>query len=100
MSTNTKARSLWQTLTQTQITLTPEMGITAALAALIFYLAGLWSHCNAFLRSVNRLSVLELALFAGIVSYLVGSMFGNTMYYTTPYFYLFLGATYRACRSE
>ena len=37
---------------------------------------------------------------ASVWSYLVSSMFGNTMYYTTPYFYLLLSMTYRACKSK
>jgi len=77
-----------------------QFAASLGLPALFCYLAALWSHFRAFLRTFRRLSVVELSLFAAIGSYLVGSMFGNTMYYTTPYFYLFLGASYRACREK
>lgn len=66
--------------------------------ALIFYVTGLGSHLRSFLGCVKKLSLVQIALFASVGSYLVGSMVGNTMYYTTPYFYMILGFSYAACR--
>ena len=77
-----------------------QIAASLGIPALFFYLCALWSHFLTFTRILPRLSVFELALFSGIVSYLVSSMFGNTMYYTTPYFYLLLSMTYRACKSK
>lgn len=72
-----------------------QIAASLGIPALLFYLCALWSHLRAFIRSLSRLSVFELALFSGIASYLISSVFGNTMYYTTPYFYLLLGLTYQ-----
>lgn len=68
--------------------------------ALIFYVTAIGSHVAAFFRSFRRLSVFHLALFASVGSYLVSSMFGNTMYYTTPYYIMMLAFTYRICNPQ
>jgi len=65
--------------------------------ALICYITAIGSHAASFLRCFRRLSVFHLALFASVGSYLVSSMFGNTMYYTTPYYIMMLAFTYRIC---
>lgn len=65
--------------------------------ALICYITAIGSHAASFLRCFRRLSVFHLALFASVGSYIVSSMFGNTMYYTTPYYIMMLAFTYRIC---
>lgn len=59
--------------------------------ALLFYLAGLAFHLKRFLKSAKRLPVLGLGIFCVVGAYLVNSLFGNTMYYTYPYFIMILG---------
>ncbi len=65
--------------------------------ALIFYVTAIGSHVAAFFRSFRKLSIFHLALFASAGCYLVSSMFGNTMYYTTPYYFMMLAFTHRIC---
>ena len=36
----------------------------------------------------NRVQVISLGI---VISYLISAMFGNSMYYTSPYFFVFLG---------
>ena len=59
--------------------------------ALIFYLCGIGS---IFIKAYkNRMNLTDTTLVAlGVVAaYLVSACFGNTMYYTTPYFMMLLG---------
>lgn len=59
--------------------------------ALIFYLCGIGS---IFMKAYkNRMNLTDTTLVAlGVVAaYLVSACFGNTMYYTTPYFMMLLG---------
>ena len=59
---------------------------------------GMLSYCTAIgiiiikgIRCFSRKdSVQRLVLFA-VVAYLISAMFGNSMYYTSPYFFIFLG---------
>ncbi len=59
---------------------------------------GMLSYCTAIgiiiikgIRCFSRKdSVQKLVLFA-VVAYLISAMFGNSMYYTSPYFFIFLG---------
>jgi hypothetical protein len=37
---------------------------------------------------------MTLVCFCAMVGYFTGSMFGVAVYYTTPFFYIFLGLTY------
>jgi len=67
--------------------------------ALALYITGIGSHVVNFFRCFRKLSIFHLALFASVGSYLVSSLFGNTMYYTTPYFFMMLGLSHRICRN-
>ena len=63
------------------------MGIPAAL----FYITGLillFIHCMK-----NRIKLTNHKIIAGIAvfSYCISAFFGNTMFYTTPYFFMMLG---------
>ena len=65
-------------------------GIPAAL----LYLAGVMS---IFLRGYKERAALDsgtLICLIGAFAYLVSSMFGNTMFYTAPFFFLLLGMGY------
>ena len=68
--------------------------------ALAFYLTAIGSLVTAFFRSFRRLSLFDLALFASVGGYLVSSMFGNTMYYTTPYYIMMLAFTWQICKNR
>lgn len=72
-----------------------QIAASLGLPALVFYLTGLGSLLVRFFKRLKQLSVFELAVFASVGGYLVSSLFGNTMYYTTPYFYMMLAFAYR-----
>lgn len=68
--------------------------------ALVFYLIAIGSHIVTFFCCFRRLSIVQLSLFASVGSYLVNSIFGNTMYYTTPYYIMMLAFSYRVCNPQ
>ena len=39
----------------------------------------------------SKLTLLNLSINAILVTYLISSFFGNSMFYTTPYYLVFLG---------
>lgn len=77
-----------------------QIAASLGLPALAFYVAGLAGHAANFCRRFRKLSIFQLGLFASVGSYLVSSLFGNTMYYTTPYFYMMLAFSCRACNAK
>lgn len=68
--------------------------------ALIFYLCSLAStFINAFKQRRN-LSSTTLVSLCVVAAYLISACFGNTMYYTTPYFVMFLGMSTKIGKSD
>lgn len=66
---------------------------------LVFYLAALvtiFVHC---IKKIRRLSPYMLVAGGIVFAYCVSAFFGNTMYYTTPYYFIFLGVL-SACHLE
>lgn len=64
-----------------------SLGIPAA----IFYIIAIANYFIVFIRNRKLISILEIGMFCAVVAYLVSSMFGNTMYYTSPFFFMILG---------
>lgn len=64
-----------------------SLGIPAA----IFYVIAMMNYFIVFIRNRKQISILEIGMFCVVVAYLVSSMFGNTMYYTSPFFFMLLG---------
>ncbi|MDW7656062.1 MAG: O-antigen ligase family protein, partial [Bacillota bacterium] len=59
--------------------------------ALLLYVSALVSHAINFVRTHKTVSAFECGLFAIVLTYLVSSIFGNTMFYTSPFFFLIFG---------
>ena len=64
-----------------------EDGIPAA----ILYISALAVHFVKSIRFRKSSSMLMIGLLCCIIAYLGSSIFGNTMYYTTPFFIMVLG---------
>ena len=62
--------------------------------AVYFYLSGLTAHLRGFFRYVKGMTILDVTMYAVVGSYLISSFVGTSMYYTTPYYFLFLGFSY------
>lgn len=64
-----------------------SLGIPAA----IFYIMAMINYFRIFLKYRKRVSIIEIGMLCIVVAYLASSMFGNTMYYTSPFFFMLLG---------
>ena len=64
-----------------------SLGIPAA----IFYVIALAVHFGVFFKHRNQISRLEIGILCTIIAYLASSVFGNTMYYTSPFYFMILG---------
>lgn len=62
--------------------------------ALILYVSAVVVIIVTILRHSKEFSKMTLVCFCVSVGYFVGSLFGVAIYYTTPFFYIFLGLTY------
>ncbi|MFW5913430.1 MAG: O-antigen ligase family protein [Bacillota bacterium] len=70
-----------------------QFAASQGIPALIFYLAAVTSLAVMAFRKRHALSVLTLTLGFVVIGYLASSMFGNTMYYTTPFYVMSLALT-------
>lgn len=58
---------------------------------LIFYLSALISILISLMKKLKSLKPITIAIGGCVLAYAISACFGNTMYYTTVYFYMFLG---------
>lgn len=77
-----------------------QIAASLGFPALAFYLSGLGSLFVRFIQIFKKLSLLQLTLFVCVLSYLISSFFGNTMYYTSPYFFMLLGFCFNLSKNE
>ena len=66
-------------------------GIPAAL----LYLAALCVIMFGMFPRIGKADIISLACFIASAGYIASAFFGNTMYYTAPFFFIFLGMTCR-----
>lgn len=59
--------------------------------ALIFYLAALISLLADRIKRVRKLPVPVIIAGCAVIAYAVSAFFGNTMYYTAPFYFILLG---------
>ncbi len=68
-----------------------QVAASLGIPALLLYLSALAVHVRRFFLRLGRLPVSTRLLFAALAAYLLSSLTGNSMYYTTPFFFLALG---------
>ncbi|MFW2502606.1 O-antigen ligase family protein [Clostridium diolis] len=64
-----------------------SLGIPAAL----LYIAALATYFMFFIKKRKQFLRLDICILCIVIAYLASSMFGNTMYYTSPFFFMILG---------
>lgn len=57
----------------------------------IMYICGVMSVFLEGLKNKNRLDIYTLTSLVAVFGYIVSSLFGNTMYYTAPFLFIFMG---------
>lgn len=72
-----------------------SLGIPAA----VFYILGLACLLFMFIRKFKYINMEVLCIYCVIGAYLVSSMFGNTMFYTSPFYFMLLGLCYARIRA-
>ncbi|MBN2268516.1 MAG: O-antigen ligase family protein [Acholeplasmataceae bacterium] len=68
-----------------------QIGASIGIPALILYGFSMFFHFFEFLKQKKKNSSLMIGLFMIVFGYLVSSMFGNSMFYTTPFFMIVFG---------
>ncbi len=68
-----------------------QIGASIGIPALIFYGFSMFFHFFDFLKQKKKNSSLIIGLFMIVFGYFVSSMFGNSMFYTTPFFMIIFG---------
>lgn len=71
-----------------------SLGITAA----VLYLLAMFFHLLMLIRNFRHLDMITLCAYCIIGAYLISSLFGNTMFYTTPFYFMLLGISYALIR--
>ena len=67
-----------------------QYAVFLGIPGLIFYLTALICLFIHQWKNIEYLNTVTLVAAGCVIAYLVSSFFGNTMFYTTPYFYMFL----------
>ena len=67
---------------------------------LVMYMGALISMMICQLKKIKKMELITIASAGCALAYAAGACFGNSMYYTTPYFYMFLGMTARTIKLE
>lgn len=62
---------------------------------LLFYILALMSILLRNIKKLKTINPITLAVGGCVLAYAISACFGNTMYYTTVYFYMFLGLVSR-----
>lgn len=70
-----------------------QIAASLGVPALIFYLLALLRNFSTLFINRKSLTITIITLNAIIVAYLVSSFFGNTMFYTSPFYFMLLGIT-------
>lgn len=71
-----------------------QFAASLGLPAVLFYTAALAVQLKNFWHNRKGLSIIAVGLFCALCAYLVSSLVGNTMYYTTPFFFSLLGMSW------
>jgi O-antigen ligase len=68
-----------------------QFAASLGLPALFFYVTALVTHFITMIQRKWLTTLVGICFFCAIITYLCSSMVGNTMYYTTPFFFFVLG---------
>lgn len=70
-----------------------QIAASLGIPALLFYILALLKNFSTLFINRKSLTITTITLNAIIVAYLVSSFFGNTMFYTSPFYFMLLGIT-------
>lgn len=62
---------------------------------LLFYISAIGIILWRSFRNIKEQNDIQIVFTFSIIAYLVSAMFGNSMYYTSPYYFVLLGFLFR-----
>lgn len=68
-----------------------QIAASLGIPALLFYTAALFRHFSIVALNRKNLNIVIISLNSIVLAYLISSLFGNTMFYTSPFYFMFLG---------
>lgn len=68
-----------------------QLANTSGIPGLILYVTAIGIILIRAIKTMNENNSLHIVLLFTLVAYLISAMFGNSMYYTSPYFFILLG---------
>ena len=68
-----------------------QFAASLGIPALVSYIMALTVHFISFLKQRKHVIMVYVGILCTVIAYLASSMFGNTMYYTSPFFFMLLG---------
>lgn len=72
-----------------------QLATTSGIPGLLLYLSAIGSILLKSFKTIDMKKQLHTVLLFSVISYLFSSMFGNSMYYTSPYFFILLGFLFK-----
>lgn len=71
-----------------------QLATTSGLPGCILYIIAIGLILVRAFKKLNNSNSIYTIVFFAIIAYLISAMFGNSMYYTSPYYFIFLGITF------
>lgn len=68
-----------------------QLATTSGLPGCILYIIAIGLILARAFKRLNNSNRIYTIVFFAIIAYLISAMFGNSMYYTSPYYFIFLG---------
>ncbi len=68
-----------------------QLATTSGIPGLILYTTAICIILIRAIKTMNEKNSIHIIIFFAVVAYLISAMFGNSMYYTSPYFFILIG---------
>ena len=68
-----------------------QLATTSGLPGCILYMIAIGLILVRTFKRLNDSNCIYTIVFFAVIAYLISAMFGNSMYYTSPYFFILLG---------
>lgn len=72
-----------------------QIAASLGIPALVFYVVALFKQFKLIINNIDKVDISVVSLNTIIFTYLVSSFFGNTMFYTSPFYFMILGMSVR-----
>lgn len=72
-----------------------QLATTSGIPGLIFYICGVGVIIIRAFKRTDYDNMIYKGILFTIITYLISAMFGNSMYYVSPYFFILLGMLYK-----